>query len=412
MQRLAVIGAGISGLSAAHFLKDRFEVVVFEKEITPGGLIRCKRENGSLFHMCGGHVFNTKKQDVLRWFWTMFDQENEFTKAERNSVVFMDKELIIPYPIENHVYLFDKELQKRIIKDMFFIANNNIKPYSFEEFLRGRFGDTLYNLYFRPYNEKVWKRDLQCVPLSWLEGKLPMPTAAEILFNNMNHIEEKQFVHSSFWYPVNGGSQFIANRLAKGLSIVFGKDIRNLRYANGQWQIDGKSFDRVVFCGNLKDLIKMIEGVDMTPFIPEVERLEYHGTTSVFCKIDKNPYSWIYLPSQFYDSHRIICTGNFSKYNNDTDIMTGTVEFTDEVSKHEIQINLEKMPLHPHYLTHSYNKYTYPIQNQHTRQLISELKNKIEPFGLYFTGRFADWEYYNMDAAIGASMNTCKRIIP
>ena len=117
MQRLAVIGAGISGLSAAHFLKDRFEVVVFEKEITPGGLIRCKRENGSLFHMCGGHVFNTKKQDVLRWFWTMFDQEKEFTKAERNSVVFMDKELIIPYPIENHVYLFDKEIQERIIKD-------------------------------------------------------------------------------------------------------------------------------------------------------------------------------------------------------------------------------------------------------------------------------------------------------
>ena len=239
-----------------------------------------------------------------------------------------------------------------------------------------------------------------------------MPTAEEILFNNMNHIEEKQFVHSSFWYPINGGSQFIADRLAKGLSIVYGKNIKNLCYVNGKWNIDGNTFDKVVFCGNLMEMVKMIEGVDVAPFIPDVERLEYHGTTSVFCKIDNNPYSWIYQPSQFHDSHRIICTGNFSKYNNNADMMTGTVEFTDEVSKHEIQINLAKMPLNPHYLTHSYNKYTYPLQNHRTRQLVCELKKRMEPLGFFFTGRFANWEYYNMDAAIGASMNLCERILP
>ena len=43
MKKIAIIGAGISGLSSAHFLKDHYDVTVFEKESTPGGLIRCER---------------------------------------------------------------------------------------------------------------------------------------------------------------------------------------------------------------------------------------------------------------------------------------------------------------------------------------------------------------------------------
>lgn len=67
----------------------------------------------------------------------------------------------------------------------------------------------LYREYFQPYNEKIWKRDLTTVPLSWLEGKLPMPTLKEILYNNFIHLEEKNFVHSTFFYPRYGGPNFL-----------------------------------------------------------------------------------------------------------------------------------------------------------------------------------------------------------
>ena len=53
MKKIAIIGAGISGLSSAHFLKDHYDVTVFEKESTPGGLIRCERVGDNLFHTCG-----------------------------------------------------------------------------------------------------------------------------------------------------------------------------------------------------------------------------------------------------------------------------------------------------------------------------------------------------------------------
>lgn len=418
MKKVAIIGAGISGLSMAHFLRDRYEVTVFEKEDCPGGLIKCRQVNGSLFHTCGGHVFNSKRQDVLDWFWSKFVREKEFSKADRNSVVFMDKTdsldyQEIPYPIENHMYLFDEKTQKKFINDLLLMTGyEGIEPHNFEEFLKGRFGHTLYDLYFQPYNEKVWRRDLRQVPLSWLEGKLPMPTVAEMIYNNINHVKEKAFVHSSFWYEKKNGSQYIADKLAENLNIKYNSNITELLYSEGSWIIEGEDFDKVVFCGNIKDMVKMIKGVDVEKYQQDIANLEYHGTTAVFCEIDKNPYSWIYQPSRKHESHRIICTGNFASSNNDISLpenrITATIEFTDSMSKEEILKNLEKIPLNPKYIDHKYNRYTYPIQDIDTRGTIKDLKEDLAPTGFYFTGRFADWEYYNMDVAIGAAMDLSK----
>lgn len=413
--RVAVIGAGVSGLAAARILKDRYDVKVYEKDSRPGGLIKCRRVNGSLFHTCGGHVFNSKRQDVLDWFWKQFSQEEDFIKTDRNSVVFMGDGKQIPYPIENHMYLFDEDIQKDFIGDLVKKARlGNVESDNFEDFLRNRFGETLYRIYFKPYNEKVWRRSLRHVPLTWLAGKLPMPTVEEMIYNNFNHVEEKSFVHARFWYEKMGGSQFIADTLAKGLDIAYNADIDSIELTADGWNVNGESFDKVIFCGNIKQMPSLVHGVDINKYVNEIDALEHHGTTSVFCEIDANPYSWIYQPSTSHESHRIICTGNFSKTNNAADIakgrITGTVEFTDAISKEDIIDNLSRMPLHPTYLDLQFNKYTYPIQDEDTRGMIKALKNDLSAKGFYFTGRFADWEYYNMDVAMGAAMDLCKSV--
>lgn len=409
---MAVIGAGISGLTTAQLLNGKYDVTVYEKEDKPGGLVRCERVDGSLFHTCGGHVLNSKYPEVLEWLQHFVDFDREYVKATRNSSVVFDDNLHVPYPIENHVYLLPKDLQLRCVEDFLSIARTPDPVYAdFEDFLRKRFGDTLFELYFEPYNKKVWRCPLSDIPLSWLEGKLPMPTVTEIIFNNINHVKEKSFVHSSFWYPKQDGSQFLANRLAAGINVKYGKSIDKLLFSDGLWRVDGENYDRVVFCGNIKQLSDSIEGVDISEFKGRIDSLQYHGTTTVFCEIDENQYSWLYLPSSEYESHRIICTGNFSVTNNAPGKMTGTVEFTDEISLPEIKTNLRKMPFSPRYITHQYHKYTYPIQTAETRGVINEMKKVMCNHHFYMTGRFADWEYYNMDVAMKAAMDMCERFL-
>ena len=416
MSRIAIIGAGVSGLTTAQLLKNKAQVVVFEREAKAGGLIRCERVNGSLFHTCGGHVFNTKNQTVLHWFWQQFSKEQEFHKTDRNSVIVLPNGQHIPYPIENFAYLLDEQTQKSFIQDLLQIATaekNGTPITNFQAFLRSRFGDTLYKLYFEPYNKKVWRRELSDVPIDWLAGKLPMPTVEEMIYNNFNRVAEKQFVHSTFFYEKQGGSQLIANRLSEGLEIRYNADIREIKFVDEKWTINGESFDAVVFCGYIKDIPQTVKGVNLQGYAKAIDELQYHGTTSVFCEIDANPYSWMYLPDDSYRAHRIICTGNFSPSNNGTlaaGRTTATVEFTDEISKDDILENLQSIPLHPTYITHKYNQYTYPIQQFDTRDMIASLKQTLSAKGFYMTGRFADWEYYNMDAAMAAAMRIVEQI--
>jgi protoporphyrinogen oxidase len=311
----------------------------------------------------------------------------------------------------------DEQTQKSFIQDLLQIAlaeKNNASVSNFQTFLRSRFGDTLYKLYFEPYNKKVWRRELSDVPIDWLAGKLPMPTTEEIIYNNFNRVAEKQFVHSTFYYEKQNGSQFLADRLAEGLDIRYNADVTTMSYANNEWTINGEIFDAVVFCGNIKDIPNIIQGVDLKGYIEPIEKLQSHGTTSVFCEIDANPYSWMYLPDEKYRAHRIICTGNFSPTNNGNVAngrTTATVEFTDEVGMDEISDNLQRIPLHPIYITHKYNQYTYPIQQSDTREMISSLKQTLSANAFYMTGRFADWEYYNMDAAIAAAMKVVEQFL-
>lgn len=405
--KIAIIGAGVAGLSIAQILKDSHEVIVFEASSRPGGMIKCDSVNGNLFHRTGGHVFNTKRQDVLDWFWKHFDREKEFIKAQRNSTVSMEDGETIPYPIENHAYMLGESKLKDIIEDWLSIARNpNKESANFEEFLCARFGETLYKLYFQPYNYKVWRRSLTQIPLSWLEGKLPMPTVSEMIYNNINHVKEQSFVHSSFYYPLKGGSQFLADRLAEGLTIRYNASIGNIEQRGERWKISEEEFDKVIFCGNIKQLPSLLSGqTDIGAYEKDINELESHGTTSVFCEISANDYSWIYLPSSKHESHRIICSGNFSPNNNAQGITTASIEFTDFLSKEDILDNLQRIPYHPKYLTHHYEQYTYPIQSSSTRKMITELKKHLRKKNLYLLGRFAEWEYYNMDVAIGAALD-------
>src|SRR5690554_145689 len=410
--QVAVIGAGISGLAAANLLKEKgIGAVVYESKAEPGGLIRCTTEKGNLFHRVGGHVFNTKNAQVNEWFWNKFNKEREFIRADRNAKIWMDGKQI-GYPIENHIYQLPDQYIPQIIKEILEIFKSSRKSSNFGEFLQNNFGKTLYELYFKPYNIKIWKYNLSEVPLPWLDGKLPMPDAKDLLQKNITREGDKEMVHNHFFYPQKNGSSFIANRLAKHLNIQYNCSINSIEQTAKGWRINNKNYTHVIYTGDVRELNKKIDTQNATikQQTAAVTDLPSNGTSNVLCFIDSGDLSWLYIPSPELQCHRIIYTGNFSAHNNTGSRPTCTIEFSGKVSEEEIKKQIKHLPGNPSPIAFNYEPNSYVIQRHDTREKITKLQNSLNAQNFYLVGRFAEWEYYNMDMAIASAIATINKL--
>jgi UDP-galactopyranose mutase len=117
------------------------------------------------------------------------------------------------------------------------------------------------------------------------------------------------------------------------------------------------------------------------------------------------------LPESRYKAHRIIYTGNFSETNNTTGSRsTCVVEFSGKQAEHDMLEELKTLPGNLTPLAFNYEPNSYIIHDKQTREKISNLKTSLEKHCIFLLGRFAEWEYYNMDKCIESAMELDKRI--
>jgi protoporphyrinogen oxidase len=325
---------------------------------------------------------------------------------------------LIGYPIENHLFQLDSESVASILQDLLDIqaAGPSKKPEGyphFEAFLRGNFGNSLYNLYFEPYNKKIWNTDLSEVPLGWLDGKLPMPNLNQILLSNIIKHEESTMVHAMFYYPKENGSQFIVDRLAEGLNINTATPILTLLKTKEGWLLNNQSFDKVIYTGDVRMLERIFQEADpaLATAAAAVRDLPSNGTSNLFCETDPTDISWLYLPDGDILAHRIIYTGTFAPSNNrGSKRMTCVVEFSGKHERAFMEEQVSKLPGNLNALDYNYEPNSYVVQQPDTRSKIYELQRLLEPQGFFLAGRFAEWEYHNMDKAIEASMAVASKL--
>jgi len=410
MCKIAIIGAGISGLSAGQILGKKHQVEIFDKASKPGGLIKCDRINDNLFHKVGGHVFNSRNQKVLDWFWNFFDRDNEFLKVRRNAKILLNGKLI-GYPLENYLHQLDKGLVSKVLDDFLSTDYQPKDPFSysnFADFLESNFGTTLYETYFKPYNEKIWNTDLSNIPVKWLDGKLPMPNLKEMLLSNIMVQEETEMVHATFYYAKEDGSQFIANRLAKGLTIHQNAEISHIEKRDGKFWLSGKGpFDKIVYTGDIRKIDMILSGTDISRKISnKLKDLPSNGTSNIFCETDPGDISWLYLPDAEVKAHRIIYTGTFAESNNrGSKRQTCVVEFSANYTYDFMCSEIKKLPGNLTPLAFNHEPNSYILHQDGSKELIEEARAVLKDENIFLLGRFAEWEYYNMDKAIEAAMS-------
>ena len=74
MTKIAIIGAGLSGLTAAHFLRDDADITIFEKSRSVGGRMSTRRAEPYFFDH-GAQYFTAKTKPFQAFIQPLLDQD-------------------------------------------------------------------------------------------------------------------------------------------------------------------------------------------------------------------------------------------------------------------------------------------------------------------------------------------------
>lgn len=406
--RIGIIGAGISGLSVAKLIGNAHEIEILERDSQIGGIAKTKEIQGVAYHMIGGHCFNSKHQEVLDFVFNQVQPLNKWHKIERNANIRLN-DYSISYPIEysvKQIYHFDPSLALRITKD-FLNTLENAQARNLEEWFRIKFGDTLAELYFLPYNSKIWNTPLNSMQPDWVKDKLPIPDKLSFFEGLISQAKDKM-PHSSFFYPNSNDQQTFIEALALGSKIQKNYNVFSIRkdISNDKWVVnEEKEYDKIISTLPLNILPSLIFNCPAEILIA-AQKLKYNQVSTMLWETEGCEETWTYIPGADSIFHRYIHIGNFFKPRKNITI-TEAVGVKSYTEMHE---NGKKDPFLKRCLDYNVSDHAYVVYDQNHYRSTQLIKSYLQFVGLETLGRFGEWEYYNMDICIKKSFDLADKI--
>jgi protoporphyrinogen oxidase len=406
--KVGILGAGVSGLSAARLLSKNFEVEVLEQCPVHGGIARTRNVTGAAYHVTGGHCFNSKYQDVLDFVFNEVMPQSQWHLIQRNAnIKFYGHD--ITYPIEyaiKQIHQFDPDTAINITRD-FLAAKDDGNYENLEDWFRKKFGDTLAELYFIPYNTKIWNQNPKDMSPAWVEGKLPIPDKKSF-FKGLISNEEDKMPHASFYYPNSNNQNTFIDNLAAGVNIIYNFKIQSLKQNEARkWVVnDDKEYDLLISTLPLNVLPGIIDGTP-NEVIEQAARLKYNKVSTMLWETAGTERTWTYIPDGESLFHRYIHIGNFFKPVQNYSI----TEVVGEKTYDEMAENGKKDPFLLKPLDYHVSEHAYVVFDENYDTATKAVKSYLDEKGIHTLGRFGEWQYYNMDVCIKCSMDLTAVII-
>ena len=105
----------------------------------------------------------------------------------------------VPYPLENHIYMLKKEFRENIVGEILKLKKFGKKPPKFlSTFLKNSYGLSLYEMFFKPYYEKIFQTDLKNVLFADIENLFRKTTPKDILLSNFSRLDTLQNCPENF----------------------------------------------------------------------------------------------------------------------------------------------------------------------------------------------------------------------
>lgn len=307
--KIAILGAGVSGLALARTLGERgfplTDLVLFEADAVVGGLCRSKRVDGFTYDVSGGHILFSKDRAVMQWMKDCAGGDGAFVQRERHTKIRFGNRFV-HYPFENGLGDLPEQAKFECLKGYVEAWHRRdgqagAAPSDFKAWIRWRFGEGIARHFMDPYNEKIWKRPLEEISSAWVAGRVPDAPIDDVLKAAIG-VRTEGYTHQSiFFYPRRGGFQAITDGMAStlGAQIRLSTPVTDLvRARDGGWRVNGEAFDLVVSTLPLNELPDVLPDMPAAP-ATAMRGLAYNSIATFLVALDRPAHpdlSWIYLP--------------------------------------------------------------------------------------------------------------------
>ncbi|MDD1707632.1 MAG: FAD-dependent oxidoreductase [Methanoregulaceae archaeon] len=428
--KTAILGGGLTGLTLARFLAGKGEeIVVLEAESEIGGLCRSRSENGFCFDTGGSHIIFSRDKEVLSFMLAVLGENRAMRK--RNTRIFY-KDRFLKYPFENGLSELPKEdlffCLHEYIRTLIAAETGKIPPVkNFRDWICSTFGKGIAECYLIPYNRKIWNYPPEQMSAHWVEGRVPRPPVEDIIRSAIG-IETEGYTHQAvFSYPRKGGIEALVRAIAAPVidRVFCGFPVGRITKSSKGWEIsDG---GRTIYAGKLISTIPLQNLIPALEEVPEIVRqavdsLRYNSVCSVFIGIKGRvpDISWLYVPSMEIGLlNRVSFPSNYSTgvapegygsvlaeitYNEGDPL---TLMSDGEIVRHVIN-SLETMELirkeDVTYTGIARHRFAYVVYDLEYLTNIGIVRKYCEEIGVDLVGRFAQFEYLNMDGCIRSVM--------
>jgi len=418
---IGILGGGLSGLALQRFLNVDSEVL--EKEDRVGGLCRTFDKDGFKYDV-GGHILFSKNEQIMDFVKSeLGDNKNECKR--KNDIFFKDR--FVKYPFENGLGALDKEdIYDCLIG---FLQNDYKKPENFNDWIYYTFGKGIAEKYLVPYNKKIWKTPLEEMSLEWVE-RVPRPPVEDVVKSALG-IETEGYVHQLyFYYPTNGGIEGLINAMVRNTNkstskITVNYEINKITKNNDKWIVsDGKcekEYDKLVVTIPVKEVVKYIDNIPEN-VLKAVSSLRHNTVRVVLVGVNNESLfdkSAIYIPSMDVIPHRVCYMGYFSKNNVPNGKSSLMAEITTNKGHELYNVSdgvLSEMIVNDMHKLGFISKqdvvaadvknleYGYVVYDTDYYKNVKIVRDYFSSIGIILHGRFAEFDYINMDEVIRRSM--------
>lgn len=414
-----IIGAGFAGLSAAHALRGKCEVI--EAAGRPGGLCRTETAGGFVFDYTG-HLMHLRDAAVKDFI--LNNTPVKMNLLERRAFIYSHGTYTgYPYQINN--YGLPPETVEENLRG-FLRAKSASKPAvkSFLSWINTALGGGIAKNFMVPYNSKLWKYPLDKMTLEWMGRFVPSPSVEDVLDGLLPKGRQGAGYNAGFYYPETGGIEAVIKGIFEGVKgcVTLNERAAYIDMAKKIVYTDKgeRPYERLISTMPLKELLKITGRPEYAGYAEKLKAVNVYCLNLGFRLKKKIDMSWVYVPEKKHPFYRVGFPHNFSPHNAPENMGSVFAEVSYNGAKPPADIDkkiisglismgiIESRADIAAFLPMTLPG-AYVIYDRQRREILDKVVPELETAGIFLAGRYGRWEYSSMEDAVLEGFEAAKK---